>query len=208
MKRVVVLMILAVSMLSVVGCNSIGGGKTSRNPAQNAAPLGLELGYADYAGFQSWLGEKLKKEKMTLEELKKNGMYAEETNENGNKIVEIAQDGLVEGMGVGKFLFDKSGVLAVVGIRRKGDINEIYKTMKSKYTLTSAEPKSGFTYTDIFASAGTEVEFKQGESEIILSQSIRRGVEIFYATNAYLKQSEEEDAKKTQKQKSSDASNL
>lgn len=208
MKRVMMLMVLAVSMLSIVGCNSVGGGKISRNPALNAAPLGLELGYADYAGFQSWLGEKLKKEKLKLDELKKQEAYKEDTSPEGEKMIFVSQKGLVDGMEIGKFLFDKSGILVYAVINRGGDINEIYKTMKSKYKLTSAEPKSGFTFTDIFASSGTYVEFEFGDTKMNLSQSMVNGIEIAYATNSFLKTVDEDQAAKSKKQKARDASNL
>lgn len=163
------------------------GLRVSREPALNASPLGLEIGYANLSGVKQKLG--------SMTSLREAGT----SEHSGGKI--FASDGLGLGVdGLSKFVavFDKSETLVAVIMTMPKNVNSTYSKLSEKYKPVSKN-------VDEFMGYGS-AKLEKGDSLIILeAPHLSFAMDVVYATKEFMATSERDaaaaQAKNEQEQK-------
>lgn len=138
----------------------------SREPALNAAPLGVEIGYANIQGVKNKVG--------SVAQLEDKG-----TNpySKGKEMV-VTQGGLgIDGLKSASFIFDENGVLA-------GVVMIVPKDPKGMYELLSPKYEKVENNIDSFMNNGRAI-LRKGESIIeINAPHMAFEMEVRYISNA------------------------
>lgn len=161
--------------------------KVSRDPEINAAPLGLEIGYANLSGVKQKIG--------SMTKLQDAGM-----NEHSGGVM-LASDGQGLGIdGLTKFvaIFDKSETLVAIDMNFPKDTKGTYSKLSSKY-------KPIENRIDQFMGYGT-AKLEKGDSWVIVdAPHLSFVMDVLYTTKTFFATAMQESAdaktKKDQEQK-------
>lgn len=158
----------------------------SRDPARNAAPLGLEVGYATLAGVRAELG------RLTTLEDQGTNQYT-----NGTMLGSNGEGLNVDGLTSLTLIFDKNEVLAGVLMTLPKNVKETYSQLSKKYHKVENK-------IDNFMGYGY-VRLEQGDTWVELdAQHLSFTMELRYLTKALMadfkQQSAADNAKKKQEQ--------
>ena len=163
------------------------GPRVSREPALNASPLGLEIGYANLSGVKQKLG--------SMTSLSEAGT----SEHTGGKIFSSDGQGLgVDGLSKFITVFDKSETLVAVIMTMPKNVDSTYSKLSEKYKPVSKN-------VDEFMGYGS-AKLEKGDSLIILeAPHLSFAMDVVYATKEFMATSERNaaaaKAKKEQEQK-------
>jgi len=166
---------------------STTGLRLSREPALNAAPLGIEIGFANLAGVKQKLGG--------MTNLSESGT----SNVTGGKIISSDGQGLgIDGLSKFIVIFDKNETLVAVIMSLPKNVNDTYSKLKEKYKPISSN-------IDEFMGNGTAT-LEKGDSLIVIEAAhLSFAMDVVYATKEFMAaakhNSNEASAKKEQEQK-------
>lgn len=170
-----------------VQTETASGPRLSREPALNASPLGVEIGYANLSGVKQKLG--------SMTSLSEAGT----SEHTGGKILMSDGQGLgVDGLTKLIAVFDKSETLVAVIMTMPKNVNSTYSKLSEKYKPVSKN-------VDEFMGFGT-AKLEKGDSFIVLeAPHLSFAMDVVYATKAFMATSErntaETRAKNEQEQK-------
>lgn len=159
----------------------------TREPALNAAPLGVEIGYANLAGVKQKIGS------MT------NLIDAGKSDHTGGVILDSNGQGLgVDGLSRFVVIFDKSGTLVAILMTMPKDVNDIYSKLSQKYTPVSKN-------IDEFMGNGS-AKLQKGDSLVMIdAPHLSFQMTVAYVTKEFLataeRNTEAANGKKQQEQK-------
>ncbi len=163
------------------------GPRISRDPAINASPLGVEIGYANLDGV------KHKFKGVT------NLVNAGTSDHTGGVILQSDGQGLgVDGLQQFVTIFDKNGTLVAVSMTMPKRVKDTYSKLSEKYTPVSNN-------IDQFMDYGS-AKLQKGDSFVIVeADHLSFAMSVVYATKDFLSTVEhntaEANAKKEQEQK-------
>lgn len=160
------------SAVQSVQTAAVAGPRITREPALNAAPLGLEIGYANLAGVKQKIGG--------VTSLSESGV----SDVTGGKIFSSDGQGLgVDGLTKFVAVFDKADVLVAVVMSMPKDVNSTYSKLAEKYKPVS-------TNIDSFMGYGS-AKLAKGDSFVILeAPHLSFAMDVVYATKDFLATSE------------------
>ena len=159
----------------------------SREPALNAAPLGIEIGFANLAGVKQKLG--------SMTTLSESGT----SDVSGGKIISSDGQGLgIDGLSKFVAIFDKSETLVAVIMSLPKNVNNTYSKLKEKYKPISSN-------IDEFMGSGTAT-LEKGDSLVVIEAAhLSFAMDVVYASKEFMaaakRNSNEASAKKEQEQK-------
>lgn len=165
------------------------GPLVSRNPLMNAAPLGLEVGYANLAGVKQKLGG--------IASLNNTGSNMH----SGGVMLESNGQGLgVEGLSHVLLVFDKNETLIAVVMRMRKDLNATYRKLADKYKTVNRN-------IDEFMGNGN-AKLEKGDSWIVVdAPHLSFDMEVIYSKKDFMetvnRNNAEAQSKKEQAQKDS-----
>ncbi len=163
------------------------GPRISREPAINASPLGIEIGYANLEG--------VKQKFKGVTKL----VSAGTSDHTGGAILQSDGEGLgVEGLERLIAIFDKNGTLVAVTMTMPKSVKDTYSKLSQKYTTVSNN-------IDQFMDYGS-AKLQKGDSFVIVeADHLSFKMTVVYATKEFLNTVEhntaEAEAKKEQEQK-------
>jgi hypothetical protein len=161
--------------------------RVSREPALNASPLGVEIGYANLSGFKQKLG--------SMSKLTEAG----KSDHTGGVILTSDGQGLgVDGLSQLLAIFDKNETLVAVVMTLPKKVNDTYSKLAQKYTPVSNNINS-------FMDNGS-AKLDKGDSLIMIeAPHLSFTMDVVYATKTFMADFErntaEAQAKKQQEQK-------
>lgn len=167
-----------------VTAEKISGPRISRDPALNAAPLGVEVGYANREGVKEKLGGLTK-------------FMEQGTSEySGGLVLSSSGDGLgIDGLSKLMLLFDKSDVLVGVIMTLPKDPRDVYGKLSGKYTTVE-------NHIDEFMNKGS-ARLEKGDSWVeIEAPHLSFTMDVLYMTKKlksdFERQSAEAETRKQQ----------
>ena len=163
------------------------GPRVSRDPALNASPLGIEIGYANLDGVKQKLG--------SVTNLTEAGI----SDHTGGVILASNGQGLgVDGLSKFLAVFDKSETLVAVVMTMPKNVNDAYSKLSQKYTPVSNN-------IDEFMGNGS-AKLQKGDTFVVIEAAhLSFEMSVVYATKEFFATAErntaEAKAKKEQEQK-------
>lgn len=165
----------------------VSGPRVSREPALNASPLGVEIGYANLSGVKQKLG--------SMSKLTEAG----KSDHTGGVILTSDGQGFgVDGLSQLLAIFDKNETLVAVVMTMPKKVNDTYSKLAKKYTPVSKN-------IDSFMGNGS-AKLEKGDSLVMIeAPHLSFTMDVVYATKTFMADFErntaEAQAKKEQEQK-------